>query len=110
MRPTTSFLRSALVPCTVGALILAGGFTSGCRRQTQIPQTLLVEANDTPEGQLRNVMRRLEDALTRARPASDSGVTSRRHCSYELFEPTEEGGPYRRTFASYTTCEWPRRC
>jgi hypothetical protein len=64
-----------------------------------------IERNDTPEGQLRNVMRRLEDALARAKAAPGLGVKSTRRCTYELIPPAEDGGEYQAKVVIQTLVE-----
>lgn len=74
-------------------LALFAPLLAGCDRPVKAP-IQLADVSDTPQGHLKNVMRRLEHALKIAKPAADSGVKSERKCAYELIEPANEGGDY----------------
>jgi hypothetical protein len=89
MRPTAS-----IPPGTALAIVMAALLPVGCNDRPNVPAAAALERNDTPEGQLRNVMRRLEDALARAKAASGWGVNSTRRCRYRLIPPEQEGGEY----------------
>jgi hypothetical protein len=75
------------------ALAMLAPLFMGCERADKRPVPL-TDRSDTPQGHLKNVIRRLEFALKGAKPAAGSGVKSERKCAYQLISPTNEGDDY----------------
>ncbi len=63
----------------------------GCEPAVRAPVEVTA-GSDTPEGQLKNVMRRLRYALKNATPAPGSGVVSVRQASHRLIPAEGEAG------------------
>ena len=66
----------------------------GCERPAPSAPVQVFDHSGTPQGDLKNVMLRLESALAEAKTNGVAGVSSSRKCSYELFEPAKDGDPY----------------
>lgn len=65
----------------------------GCEPAVRAPLEITA-GSDTPDGQLKNVMRRLRFALKNAKPGADSGVVSRREASSRLIPPEGDSSTY----------------
>jgi hypothetical protein len=79
--------------CAACVILLA--IASGCQRRSTPPEgEVALDLNTTPEAQLKNVERRMKDALERAKAASGSGVKSSRTCEFRLIPPADDKEPY----------------
>jgi hypothetical protein len=65
----------------------------GCERPASGGKSI-AERSATPEGQLENVMKRLEYALDLARPAAGTGVVSERRSAHRLIPPAGDQAAY----------------
>lgn len=81
--------RRVLGQVAVAAALLPLALVSGCQRAASGGKSI-AERGSTPEGQLENVMKRLEYALGLARPAAGAGVVSRREATHRLLAPAGE--------------------
>jgi hypothetical protein len=91
--------------CAACVILLA--LAPGCQERSAPPpgaQTAL-DLNTTPEAQLRNVERRMKDALERARAASGTGVRSMRTCEFHLIPPGGDNKPYTAEVVIATSAE-----
>lgn len=83
------------------ASALAGVCTPGCNSKPA-PSPPAAAPQPDPQGQLDEIIGRLEYALNNAKNVAGAGVVSSRECKYELLEPTDEA-PYRRAEVSIIT-------
>jgi hypothetical protein len=77
----------------VVAALLPFALAFGCQRPASGDKSL-AERSATPEGQLENVMKRLEYALGLARPAAGTGIESERRSTHRLLPPTDDQSAY----------------
>jgi hypothetical protein len=89
-------MHSGLLGARCAACVILLVLVPGCQeRSTPQPGAqAALEPNTTPEAQLRNVERRMKDALERARAASGLGVKSMRTCEFSLIPPASDKEPY----------------
>jgi hypothetical protein len=88
-----------------GAIVLA--VASGCEERAASPTVTeaALDLNTTPEAQLKNVERRMKDALDRAKAAAGTGVRSSRTCEFQLIPPADDGAPYTAEVVIVTSVE-----
>lgn len=91
--------------CAACVILLA--LAPGCQERSALPPgtQAALELNTTPEAQLRNVERRMKDALERARAASGTGVKSMRTCEFTLVPPATDSEPYTAEVVIVTSVE-----
>jgi hypothetical protein len=80
--------------CAACALLLV--VVAGCQERPIAPAgtEAALDLDTTPEAQLKNVERRMKDALDRAKAASGTGVRSNRTCQFELIPPAGDEETY----------------
>ena len=77
----------------VAVALLPFALAFGCQRPASGGKSV-AERSATPEGQLENVMKRLEYALGLARPAAGTGVKSNRQAAHRFLPPAGDQSAY----------------
>lgn len=84
---------SRVLSLTAWLTVPLAALALGCEPAVRAPVEVTANS-DTPEGQLKNVMRRLRYMLENAKPTPGSGVVSHRQASHRLTPPAGNSSSY----------------